>query len=598
MKFIQLHFTAIILLLILMGCHYQKTPLSGDQNALFDSLLVETYDIYLELHPSYATYLGDYRNNDTLAVFISQSHRNHLRRYYTKLQNDLKKIDNSALSVDNKIYYDIIGREAEIRLEELEFNKHYIPFDQTSGFHLIMAQFASGNFAQPFNCVQDYYHWISRARDFCSYLDTAISNMRQGIESNYTLPKSLVKKLIPQFSAFSDKPLQEHVYYLPILNMPDSFAESDQRALKAEYSRLILDDIIPAHQRVKEFLEKEYLPAARETAGIGALPNGKELYRLNIKSYTTTSLAPDDIFELGIKEVERITGEVEKIKEELGYLGSNREFFNHIKNLEELMPFKESKEVLANFEEIYQRMEPKLKELFNLKPKTPFEIRQIEKYREASTGPHYFRGSLEANKPGIFYVPIPDASKYHTLWDEALFLHEAIPGHHYQLSLANENKAVPKIMNIISNSGYVEGWGLYTESLGKELGLYQDPYQYLGMLNLDLHRAIRLVVDVGLHARGWTREEAIQYCLDHEAQKKETIVQEVERYMAMPGQALSYKIGQLKILELRDKAEKALQEKFDIAEFHTVILEKGAMPLHMLETRVNKWIEESNDLVM
>jgi len=269
------------------------------------------------------------------------------------------------------------------------------------------------------------------------------------------------------------------------------------------------------------------------------------------------------------------------------------EFFDHVRTSKELRPFKKPEEVISHFEQIHQRLKPQVKKLFKETPKTKFVVRRTEAFREASASAQYQAGSLKDKRPGIFYIPIPDATTYNIQRDESLFLHEAIPGHHYQIALAQENDSLPKFRKSLEFSAYGEGWALYTESLGKELGMYKDPYQYFGMLVAEMHRAVRLVVDTGLHSKGWTREQAIQYSLDHEALSKALITREVERYMANPGQALSYKIGQLKILELRAMAEEELGDSFDIKEFHHMILNKGSLPLSILEESIVAWVKEN-----
>ena len=281
---------------------------------------------------------------------------------------------------------------------------------------------------------------------------------------------------------------------------------------------------------------------------------------------------------------------MEKIKEQVNFKGTLKEFFNAVRNKKELMQYGTSQEIIANFNAIHKKMKPQLEKLFGNKPKTAFIVKQTEKFREASASAEYNPGSLDGTRPGVFYVPIPDATNYNGFQDEALFLHEAIPGHHYQISLTQENSELPDFRKTLWYSAYGEGWALYTENLGKELGLYTDPYQYFGMLGMEMHRAIRLVVDTGIHAKGWSREKAIQYSLDNEAESEDGIISEIERYMANPGQALSYKIGQLKIRELRAKSKTTLGDKFDIREFHNEILETGCIPLALLEKKINKWI--------
>ncbi|WP_373519275.1 DUF885 family protein, partial [Pricia sp.] len=334
----------------------------------------------------------------------------------------------------------------------------------------------------------------------------------------------------------------------------------------------------------------EYMASGRETSGIEGVPRGDAYYKHQIKLYTTTDMTADGIHQIGLDEVARISTEMEKVKERVGFKGDLNAFFDHVRNKKELMPFTEPQQVIDNFNAIHDRMKPQVDKLFDKQPKTAFEVRRTEAFREASASAEYNPGSLDGTRPGIFYVPIPDASEYNIYSDEDLFLHEAIPGHHFQVSLTQENEALPKFRKTLWYSAYGEGWALYTESLGKELGLYEDPYQYFGMLGAEMHRAVRLVVDTGLHSKGWSREKAIHYSLENEAESEAGITSEIERYMANPGQALSYKIGQLKILELRAKAEKQLGDDFDIREFHNQVLETGCVPLALLEDKINGWI--------
>jgi uncharacterized protein (DUF885 family) len=372
--------------------------------------------------------------------------------------------------------------------------------------------------------------------------------------------------------------------------MPATFPAADRAQLTAAYTAMIESKIVPAFRELEEFLTQEYLSASRSSSGIAAVPGGAEFYRTQIKFFTTTDLSADDVHQLGLREVARLLGEMNQVRQQVGFQGDMKAFFDHVRKRKELMPFNEPQQVIEHFHAIHRKMQPSVERLFSLTPKTPFEIRRTEAFREASASAEWSYGSLDATRPGIFYVPIPEVSKYNVFRDEALFLHEAIPGHHYQFSLQRENDRLPMFRRVIDYSAFGEGWALYCESLGKELGLYEDPYQYFGMLSMEMHRAIRLVVDTGLHAKGWTREQASQYSLDHEAASEDDIVAEIERYMAWPGQALSYKVGQLKIRELRARAENALGPRFDIREFHTRVLESGCMPLKLLERKIDRWI--------
>ncbi|MDP5062650.1 MAG: DUF885 domain-containing protein, partial [Maribacter sp.] len=348
--------------------------------------------------------------------------------------------------------------------------------------------------------------------------------------------------------------------------------------------------LIPAYKELHDFMATEYLDAGRESSGIQGIPDGDAYYAYQIKLYTTTNMTASEIHEIGLKEVARISAEMEAVKKQVGFKGDLKAFFTEVRNKKELMPFKDPQEVVDNFNAIHKRMMPKVNALFSKQPKTPFEVRRTEAFREASASAEYNPGSLDGTRPGIFYVPIPDVTSYNMYSDEDLFLHEAIPGHHFQISLTQENEDLPQFRKSLWYSAYGEGWALYTESLGKELGLYTDPYQYFGMLGAEMHRAVRLVVDTGLHSKGWSREKAIEYSLDNEAESEASITSEIERYMANPGQALSYKIGQLKIMELRAKAKANLGDDFDIKVFHEKVLELGCVPLALLEEQIMNWI--------
>jgi uncharacterized protein (DUF885 family) len=417
--------------------------------------------------------------------------------------------------------------------------------------------------------------------------------MQKGMAKGVVLPKELTEKLIPQFEEMPTANVEDNLFYSSIKLMPATFSDETKKDLTAKYTATINERLVPQYKKMASFLKNKYLPASRTTSGIGSLPFGKDLYAVYAKKWTTTEMTPDEIHNLGLKEVARLNAEMEKVKNQVGFKGTLKEFFAEVRNKPELKPFKKPEEVIANFEKIYARVKPNVDKLFSLQPKTKFEIRRTEAFREKSASAEYSPGAADGSRPGIFYVPIPDIADYNTFRDEDLFLHEAIPGHHFQISLQQENANLPNFRKFNWFGAYGEGWGLYTESLGKELGLYQDPYQYFGSLGMEMHRAVRLVVDTGIHDKNWTREQAIQYSLDNEAQSEASIVAEIERYMAIPGQALSYKIGQLKIRELRKKAETKMGAKFDIKKFHEKVLESGVMPLALLEKKIDNWINES-----
>jgi uncharacterized protein (DUF885 family) len=588
---------SIVAVASLAGCHSPDQKIAGASEtpastpANLSRLFSDYYEERLKLYPMEATQAGDDRYNDQLPNNLTEEFRAAETAFYQKTLAALRQIDRKPLSAEDRLSCDILQWECETQLDRLRFPMHLMPINQFSSLHLDIGQWAGGTSAQPFKTVRDYENWLKRLDAFTIWCHSAVMNMREGIKRGYVLPRALTQKVIPQMAAMTKTPVEEHLYFAPIKQMPAGFSDADRTRLTTAYTTVIEQKIIPAFRELEKFLTEEYLPASRTSSGIAAVPRGEEYYRSQIKASTTTEMGADEIHKLGQREVARLLGEMNKVRESVGFKGDMKAFFEHVRTNKALMPFTEPQQVLEHFRAIHRKMEPSLQRLFSLKPKTPFEIRRTEAFREASASAEWIYGSLDGTRPGIFYVPIPDVKEYNVCGDESLFLHEAIPGHHYQFSLQRENQRLPMFRRTIEYSAFGEGWALYCESLGKELGLYDDPYQYFGMLSMEMHRAIRLVVDTGIHANGWTREQAIAYSLDHEAEPEASIVAEIERYMSWPAQALSYKIGQLKIRELRARAEKALSPRFDIREFHNRVIESGCMPLKLLEQKVDGWID-------
>ncbi len=561
-------------------------------SAHFNQIMESYYQEGLKLNPINATFSGDTRYNDSFPNFLSDEYTAKLKDYYSRYKQQVSEINDADLSETEQMSKDILLWECNINLETLSFkNSTYFPIDQMWSVNLVMGQLASGSSAQPFKTVDDYNNWLKRVYGFVVWLNTAEERMKEGMKEGYVLPKSLIKKVIPQLKDMTESDLDKNLFYSPVKNFPENFSQEEKQQLTEAYSKMISEKLIPAYKNLHDFMAGDYLKAGRESTGIADTPNGEAYYEHQIKLYTTTEMTADEIHQLGLSEVARISAEMEKVKEQVGFKDDLKSFFNYVRTNKELMPYTEPQQIIDHFYTIYNTMKPKLDVLFDKKPKTEFDVKQTEKFRENSASAEYNPGSLDGTRPGIFYVPIPKASEYNVYSDESLFLHEAIPGHHYQISLTQENNNLPMFRKTLFYSGYGEGWALYSESLGKELGLYTDPYQYFGMLGAEMHRAVRLVVDTGMHSKGWTREHAIQYCLENEAEPEAGIISEIERYMANPGQALAYKIGQLKIIELRNKAQKELGDKFDIREFHNQVLETGCVPLELLENKINGWIE-------
>ena len=588
------------LMLFLVSCDQDKTEdttlPSVEVKQDFSVMLDNFYQGLLVLDPLRATQAGDQRYNSLLPNYLSKTYRDSSIVFYKKFKKQASSFKDPDLSESELMSKAIVIWECDIKLEESKYRTELFPIDQMFSLNLYMGQLGSGSGAQPFKTVEDYENWLKRLEAYVVWLNTAEQNMKEGVRIRYVLPSSLILKIIPQLKSQANENLEENLFYAPIKIFPKTFTKAQKDTLTASYTALMKDKLIPACKNLDNYVSSDYLNAGRTSSGIDAIPNGKKYYKFTIKKYTTTNMSADTIHNIGLREVARILSEMEKIKEAVAYKGDIISFFDFVRNNPKLMPFTKPEQVINNFNKIHHKMQPQLNKLFATKPKAKFEVRRTEAFREASASPQYKPGSFDGTRPGVFYVPIPDASKYNVYMDESVFLHEAIPGHHYQTSLTQENDSLPYFRKNLRYSAYGEGWALYTESLGKELGLYTDPYQYFGMLSAEMHRAIRLVVDTGIHTKGWTRERAIQYSLDNEAVPEARIVSEVERYMANPGQALSYKIGQMKILELRQMAETALGDSFDIKEFHDLILETGCIPLQLMEERVIRWVAMKNTI--
>jgi len=601
MKFIHL---LLVILFIVSSCTKEK---SNEHLSTLppDSLFKEYYEFKKRINPIEATKAGYNQYNDQLANYISTDYRQDLIENYTWFLNELSKYDSTQVTPSQWMSMRVMAWDCNIKREGLTNklvtiasplydlpNFELMPLIQIQSLHLYFSQLAGGKSVQPFSTVADYDNWLKRVDAYLPFLDTCIVKMKKGIATGIVLPKAITKKMIPQLDGFINDPLEKHVFFTPIINLPAGFSADHKKRLAEAYAKMITEKLIPKYKTLQNFLVTTYLPACRETSGIGELPDGPETYNYLLRLSTTTNLTADEIHELGKREVERIKVEMEKVKAAIGFKGDLNAFFDYVRNSKEQMPYTKPEQVIASFNAIHEKINLRLNDVFDLRPRGNFEVRRTEAFREASASAEYVPGSKDGSRPGTFYVPIPDIKTYNKFADEALFLHEAVPGHHYQLSLQQENNELPEFLHPESMGVFVEGWALYSESLGKELGLYEDPVQYFGMLSMEMHRAIRLVVDTGIHGKGWTRDQAIQYSLDNEAESEDGIITEIERYMATPGQAVSYKIGQLKIRELRKKAEDALGDNFSIKEFHNQVLNSGSLPLVLLEEKINGWIRK------
>ena len=574
----------LITAVLISGC---TTP---TPTAQLQELMQTYHEETLKMNPIGATYQGDTRYNDYLPNYLSDDVMRKHKTFYKNILQELNSIADNSLSEDDELSKEILKCECETNLMGMKFPKELLPIDQMWTLQLTIGQLATGTGAQPFKTVEDYENWLSRVDDYVVWLSSAKMRMAEGIEQGVVLSKSLIRKVVPQLESITEADLEKNIFYRPARNFPEDFTEEQKEKLSKAYADMVTNKIIPAYQRLVAFMASDYLAAGRNSSGFDAYSFGEDYYNYAIRLYTTTGMTADEIHQLGLSEVTRLRSEMQRIKKQVGFKGDLNAFFDHVRTKKSLMPFDDSQQVIDNFNAIHDKMKAKVDALFELQPRTAFEIRRVEAFREKSASAHYNPGSLDGTRPGVFYVPIPNVKEYNVFSDEDLFLHEAIPGHHFQISLQQENTELPDFRKTLWYSSYGEGWALYCESLGQELGLYDDPYQYFGMLSAEMHRAIRLVVDTGLHTKGWTREQAIAYSLANEAEPEYAITSEIERYMANPGQALSYKIGQLKIRALRARAEETLGDDFDIKAFHRVVLESGCIPLALLSNKINAWI--------
>ncbi|NNF41388.1 MAG: DUF885 domain-containing protein [Woeseiaceae bacterium] len=555
--------------------------------ALFD----EHFERGLEMNPLRATFIGDYRYNDRLANSNSPEYRAAAEAMDREFLQRLLDIDRDQLGHQEQLSYDLFRINREQSLEGYQFPSHLQPINQFYSLTSFFVQLGSGSSAHPFVTVKDYDDFLSRADQFAINIDQVITNMREGVRQGIVQPRILMEKLVPQLeSQLVDDP-EDSSFYAPVRNMPDSFSDEQRERLTAAYRDKISGTIVPAYERLNNFIGDDYLGAARESVGLSTLPNGKAWYAYLVRLRTTTDLTPAEIHQVGQKEVARIQNEMRDVMETVGFDGDLKDFFEFV-NTDEQFFFDDADELIQGYRDMSDHITELSRSLFEIFPKTAFEVRRVEPFRERSAaGGSYMAGTADGSRPGVFYANAYDLKARGKWAMESLFLHEAIPGHHFQIMIQRENEELPEFRRYGGFTAYSEGWGLYAESLGKELGVFTDPYQYFGGLNAELWRSIRLVVDTGIHAKGWTRQQVLDYMYENSAVAEARAVAEAERFMAIPGQALAYKIGQLKIREIRNAAEARLGEKFDVRKFHTEVLKDGAMPLSMLAAKVDRWVE-------
>lgn len=567
----------------------------AENTAALHKLFADSDEAALALSPVSAMVRGDMRFADQFGDYVTPD-------YYARLEADtesdmkrLDAIDRSLLSHDDQVAYDVFryqGRQLlDFYARGIVAIEAQLPIDHFRGFHVFYPDFSSGKSAAPFKTVQDYDNGLKRLDGYALFLERSIGRMREGMAAGHTQARLVMENVQEQLRTQREAGVEASPFYQPVKDMPADFAPADRERLTAAYRATIGERVFGAYRKLEDFIRDEYLAACRASPpGLVSMKDGAAMYQAAIEESTTTDMSAEQIHRIGLDEVARITREMESIKDKVGFKGSLQEFF-HFLRTDPRFKFASKQALLDGYEAIRARVDAGVPKLFSLVPKSPFEIRPVPGYAEKTqAAASYRKGTPDGSRPGIFFVNTYDLPSRTSTGMESLFLHEAIPGHHFQISLAQENTALPNFMRFDGNTAFIEGWALYAESLGPELGVYTDPYQAFGNLDDEMLRAIRLVVDTGIHAKGWGRDEAIRYMMDHSAQSETDARAEVERYIAMPGQALAYKVGALTIRRLRTEAEQALGARFDARQFHAEVLETGALPLAVLEAKIRAWV--------
>ncbi|MFC7535876.1 DUF885 domain-containing protein [Sphingomonas sp. GCM10030256] len=550
----------------------------------------------LQRNPLQALFRGDMRYADRLGDNITDAYFAAEKAAAEADLGALARIDRSVLKPTDQLAYDVFKFSTEDTLRgyqpELLLLSKVRPMNHFFGIHTFYPTFASGKGAAPFKTLTDYENNLKRHADFVTYMDRAIGRWREGLASGVVDTRLTTRNMIEQLTTQLAQKPEDSPYFGPVKQFPDSVSAADRARLTAAYRASISGQLYPALTRVRNFLRSEYLPKARDGVGLLSMKGGPELYRYQVQSTTTLPLTPEEIHQTGLSEVARITAEMEKVRQEVGFKGTLKQFFEHLRTDPKFKP--KSRDALTQgYYAVGKQVDAKLPEYFSTIPRAKLVIRPYEPFREKfEAGGSYEQGTPDGSRPGTFYFNAYDLPSRTTPGMTTLYLHEGAPGHHFQISLAQENEALPPFMRFGGNTAFVEGWALYAETLGYDMGFYRDPYQRMGTLDDEMLRAMRLVVDTGIHSKGWSRDQSIQYMIDHSSMGKTDATAEVERYIAIPSQALAYKIGALTIQRLRKKAEAELGPKFDVKDFHAQVLMTGALPLAILEQKIDRWIAE------
>lgn len=569
-----------------------RQPLVRQQTkaAQLERIYDEYWDASMRLNPLQATFQGDARHNDQLPNILSPAYRRQSHDFTEQWLGKVEKIGPDGLTGQDLLSYQIFVRDARMSLAAEKYPAWMLPVSQYYNLGSIMAILGSGSGAQPFNTVQDYDTWSKRSLGIPPLLDQAIANMREGMRAGVVQPRDLMEKVLPQLDAVIKPTAEESIFWAPVRNMPDDFPEADKARITAEYKRMIEYRLMPAYRALRGFIATEYLPATRKTDGLSALPNGVAWYTQNIVQSTASTLTPQQIHALGEQRVASLQEQITAVMKQNRIRGSQQKLMRSMRTDKDFQ-YATPDALVMRYKQLQQQVGARLPSLLDTLPKAPLEIRPVEADRAASAAAVSYQPSLpDGMRPAALYVNTNALPSRRTWSAPAQYLHEGIPGHHVQLGLQQELDKLPRFRRLGGDVAFVEGWGMYAESLGDELGVYQDPYAKIAYLQGALTRSARMVADTGVHAQGWSKKQAVDYLVKTADMPVEDATAEVERFMALPGQTLANGLGELKMIELRDKAKAAQGAAFDPRRFHAEVLRDGSMPLDILEAKIDRWI--------
>jgi uncharacterized protein (DUF885 family) len=583
---------SILLLLSLLGPTAALLALSGppgtaaDAAASLHALFNEEWDRQMEENPTRASLLGDRRWNDRWPD-VSPAAQERRQEADRGALARLRTIDRAVLSAEDQLNFDLFEYDSLARLEDRRHGWHLVPLDMRSGIHTAHELASSLRF----ETGQDYRDWLGRLRGFTGYMDGTIALLREGIREGIVQPRLIIERVAAQVEHHLVDQPEKSPFYRPFTAVPEAIPQATRASLSDAAREAISAEVLPAFQRFDQFLRTEYLPAAYPRAGIWQAPNGQEMYAFLARKHTTTEMTPKEIHEIGLAEVKRIREAMQGIMRQTGFEGSLKEFF-HFLRTDPQFYYDSPEALLTAYRAMSRVIDPQLVRVFRTLPRMPYGIEPIPDLTAPHTTTAYYRPpAADGSRAGTYFVNLYRPETRPTFEMMALSLHEAVPGHHLQIALAQE-KDVPNFRRYGGYTAFVEGWALYAESLGEDLGLYEDPYSKFGQLTYEMWRAVRLVVDTGMHAFRWDRQRAIDFFMEHAPKAELDIVNEIDRYIGWPGQALAYKVGELRIKDLRARATRTLGERFDIREFHEIVLQEGALPIAVLESRVIAWVDE------